>query len=672
MSDNSVKKKKRYDELTKLLSDYSRQYYIFDDPSISDAEYDALYNELLSIEREHPEFKTKNSLSQKVGAKVQKDFKKVTHKEKMLSLENAYNEVDIENFIDRIKKLSGQDQIDFMLEPKLDGLSASIVYKNGILIQASTRGDGSIGEDITENMQTLDNVPKKINILDNVEIRGEVVMLKKDFEQLNSQRKANGEKLFANPRNAAAGSLRQLDAKITAGRNLTFFAYAIIGNNPNLSTQEEVLKKLKGNNFTVSDKVKLCHSQQEAFQYYSDMEKHRADLDYDIDGVVYKTNDLQIQKQLGAASKYPRHSIAYKFPAQKAQTTVLDIIVQVGRTGNITPVAELMPVNVGGVVVSRATLHNKDDLEKKDIRVGDRVILQRAGDVIPQILYPILDCRPKDSKPFVFPDICPCCGSKLIKREDEVAIKCENLNCSAQLVEKLIHFTSQQAFDIEGLGEKNIKWLFDKGMIRSSVDIFHLEEKNPQYHIEKEDGWGNLSVKNLFLSIEKSKNINLDKFINSMGIPQVGRAVSKLIAKFYENYRSFEKSIEENKLDELISIDGIGSSMITDIKNFFSIHNNFEIMRSLAKSVNIQNYIRNESSEFSGKSVVFTGTLKSMSREEAKGLVESKGGTAANSVSSKTYLVVFGENSGSKLEKAKKLNIKTISEYEFLKLMNKN
>ena len=360
--------KKRHAELSKLLSKYSRQYYIFDDPSVTDAEYDALYKELLDIEKEYPELVKTSSPSQKVGAKVSKDFQKVLHQQKMLSLENAFNEEDIQNFIDRVKKLTGKSQVEFVLEPKLDGLSASIVYKNGILSQASTRGDGSIGEDITENIKTLDNVPKEINLTGNVEVRGEVVMLKEDFQKLNEQREANGEKLFSNPRNAAAGSLRQLDFNVTAQRKLTFFAYALIGDDLTLNSQEQILETLRLNGFTVSDEIKLCKTQKEAYEFYQNMESRRADLAYDIDGVVYKTNDLSLQKQMGNSTKYPRHSIAYKFPAQKAQTTILDIVVQVGRTGNITPVAELAPVNVGGVIVSRATLHNKSEIEKKDIR----------------------------------------------------------------------------------------------------------------------------------------------------------------------------------------------------------------------------------------------------------------------------------------------------------------
>lgn len=665
-----AEKKKRHAELSRLLSKYSRQYYIFDDPSVTDAEYDALYKELLSIEDEYPELATKGSPSQKVGSKISKDFKKVVHEQKMLSLENAFNEEDIQNFIDRVKKLTGKTQIEFVLEPKLDGLSASIMYKNGILIQASTRGDGSIGEDVTENMKTLNNIPQKVDLPGKVEIRGEVVMLKKDFEQLNEQRQFNGEKLFSNPRNAAAGSLRQLDSNITAQRKLTFFAYSLIGEGLNINSQMEILSTLRHCGFTVSDEIKLCRNQDEAYKFYQEMEKQRSDLDYDIDGVVYKTNSLSLQKEMGNATKYPRHSIAYKFPAQKAQTTILDIVVQVGRTGNITPVAELAPVNVGGVMVSRATLHNKNEIEKKDIRVGDRVIIQRAGDVIPQILYPIIEQRPKNSTSFEFPSRCPCCGSQLVQDEKEVAIKCENLDCSSQLVERLIHFVSRQAFNIEGLGERNIKFLFNKGIVKSPVDIFYLKEKNQQYHLENEEGWGKQSVDNLLKSIETAKNIGLEKFINSLGIPQIGRAASILIARFYKTFENFLNAVEKDTVSELITIVGIGDSMIQDLKNFFKISNNLEIMKRLSAVVNIQDAQENTGSEFSGKSIVFTGTLTTLGRDEAKEIVERLGGKASSSVSTKTYLVVAGENAGSKLEKARNLGIKVISEQEFIEVIN--
>ena len=664
----------RYSELTKLLATYSKQYYIFDDPSVSDAEYDALYNELLELERKYPELKNKKSPSQNVGSTVSDKFKKVIHDQKMLSLENAYNEQDIADFFARIKKLTQSDDVEFFLELKFDGLSASIIYKNGILVQASTRGDGTIGEDITANMRTIQSVPHKIPNQGDIEVRGEVVMLKVDFEKLNEQRKINGEKLFANPRNAAAGSLRQLDSSITSSRKLTFFAYALIGED--ISTQQEVLQKLKSYGFTVSDKVKLCKTQQEGFDFYSLMEKNRADLEYDIDGVVYKTNSLALQKEMGAATKYPRHSIAYKFPAQKAQSTILDIIVQVGRTGNITPVAELTPVTVGGVVVSRATLHNKSFIEKKDIRVGDRVILQRAGDVIPQVLNSIPEERAENSEPFKFPTYCPCCNSLLVQEETEVAVKCVNFNCTAQLVERLIHFASRQAFNIEGLGEKNVKYLFEKNILKSPIDIFFIEEKNKQYHLENDEGWGKQSVENLIASINKSRTISLDKFICALGIPQTGSATSKLLASHFKTYSKFLECIENDNWQELIEINGIGESMIHDMRQFFYIKENLDIVKELGGDndheglVSVQDYNSAKSDTLAGETIVFTGSLEKLSRDDAKKLAEENGAKVSSSVSSKTTLVIAGLNGGQKLQKANELNIKVISEEEFFQMLS--
>ncbi|MDR1983097.1 MAG: NAD-dependent DNA ligase LigA [Holosporaceae bacterium] len=670
-------KKKRHIELSNLLKSYSKQYYIFDDPSVSDSEYDLLYKELLEIEEEFPELKTSDSPSQTVGAKILKNSKKVTHATPMLSLENAYSEEDISNFIDRVRKILKTENIDWVLEPKLDGLSASIIYKNGVLVSASTRGDGTVGEDVTPNVLSVDCIPKKIEKTpSNIEIRGEIVMLKSDFQQLNKQREEKGEKLFANPRNAAAGSLRQLDSRITASRKLTFFAYSMISDSKDIATQIDVLNVLKSFGFTVSDNIMLCKNQAEAFEFYKQIERQRSELEYDIDGMVYKVNDLSFQRKLGASTKFPRHSIAYKFPAEKAQTTVLNIITQVGRTGSITPVAELKPVTVGGVVVSRATLHNKDEVEKRDIRVGDRVVLQRAGDVIPQILYPILNERPTNSVPFNFPMTCPCCESALIKEEKEVAIKCINLNCKAQLLERLKHFVSKSAFNIEGLGEQNVRFLFENEIVKSPVDIFYIEERNKELHIENADGWGKQSVENLFKSINAARTISLDRFIYSLGIPQVGRAVSKLIANFFQTYSHFLDCIKNREGKKLSEIHGIGFSIANDFSTFFDNENNLKIIQELCGdgiSRGVIDVIGIESFEkniFSGQSIVFTGSFKKFSREEAKRLAEKFGGRAASSVSSKTSLLVAGEGAGQKLNQAKELGIKIVSEDDFIKIIS--
>lgn len=671
-------KKSRYLELKKLLNSYSKQYYLLDDPAVSDAEYDKLYNELLAIEAEFPEFKTASSPSQKVGAKASKKFKKITHSTEMLSLENAYNEDDITDFMDRVKKLAGSDDVQFVLEPKFDGLSVSIKYKNGVLVNAATRGDGRVGEDVTQNIMTMD-IPKKIPLAGELEVRGEVIMLKKDFQELNEQRERNGEKIFANPRNAAAGSLRQLDPEITRSRTLQLFPYTIISSEVHFLTQIEVLETLRKCGFTVSEYSALCRTQAEAHEFYLNLEKRRADLEYDIDGVVYKLNNLDLQRKLGASAKFPRHSIAYKFTAEKAETVITNIVVQVGRTGNITPVAELKPVTVGGVVVSRATLHNKDEIEKKDIRVGDRVVLQRAGDVIPQVLYPILSERPANSQPFIFPDKCPCCGSLLVREEAEVAIKCINLDCEAQIIENLAHFVSKYAFNIDGLGEQSIRYLFERKIVLSAPDIFEIESKNGrEFNLQNAEGWGRQSVENLFTSINTSRSISLDRFIYSLGIPQVGRAISKLIAAFWGSYGNMLKNIRAENYDDLLSIDGIGESIVDDIKNFFKNEHNIKVITRLAGDENTPGYVivadaeRVESGELAGKTVVFTGSLQRFTRDQAKEAAERLGAKVSSSVSSKTSFVVVGENAGSKLEDARKKGVKIISEEDFEKIIEKN
>lgn len=660
----------RYRELTDLIQNYSRQYYIFDDPAVTDAEYDRLYNELLALEKRFPELKQEQSPTNNVGAEIDDKFSKVTHDVAMLSLENAYSENDITEFLLRVQRILNMDFLELCLEPKLDGLSASISYKNGKLNRASTRGDGHIGEDVTANVLTIQNVPQTLcDYSDDIEVRGEIVMLKKDFQELNRKRDENCEKLFANPRNAAAGSLRQLDATITAERKLTFFAYAAVGNNIPVSTQFALLQFLKSLGFSVTDKVALCRTQAEAYEFYMDMEKHRADLPYDIDGVVYKTNDLSFQKMLGATVKYPRHSIAYKFPAEKAETTIENIIVQVGRTGTITPIAELKPVNIGGVIISRATLHNKEELVKKDIRIGDRVYIQRAGDVIPQIIAPILECRPKNAKFFEFPKTCPCCGSPLVEDQNVVAIKCVNLDCKAQLIERIIHFASKHAFDIQGLGERNIKTFFEFGIVKSVVDIFNIKYDD----LSGREGWGELSINNLLEAIEKSKKIPLNRFIYALGIPEIGRATANVIAEFFGTYDNMMLFVKNNRYEELQKIAGIGPSIISCWNDFFKISG--EIVTLLGGDeyhvgiVQVQSMSEKKSGLFKGKSIVFTGTLETLSREEAKQLVESNGGKAANSVSSKTFLVVAGANAGSKLDQAKKHNVRVISEQEFLNLL---
>ncbi|MDR3151344.1 MAG: NAD-dependent DNA ligase LigA [Holosporaceae bacterium] len=672
-----MNEEKRYLELVRLLKEYSNQYYLWDSPTINDATYDALYNELLSLEKEFPQLKMENSPSQTVGAKVARNFQKLTHLYPMLSLENAYGEDDISAFLERVRNASQCSQVDLVLEPKLDGLSASLTYRNGLLIHGATRGDGVVGENVTKNIITIADIPKKIvddNLPEEMEIRGEIVMKKDDFQKLNESRAKSSEKLFANPRNAAAGSLRQLDAEITRSRKLTFFAYAIMTKQQVFRTQMDVLHALARYGFFVSDKISLCRDQQEAYLFYSKMEHQRAELDYDIDGIVYKVNDLQLQQKMGASSKFPRHSIAYKFSAEKAETTITDIIVQVGRTGNITPVAELKPVTVGGVVIAKATLHNRDEIERKDIRIGDRVILQRAGDVIPQILYPILEKRPPNAAPFKFPDICPCCGSPLTTCGEEVAVKCMNINCEAQIIEKLIHFASKHAFDIGGLGNQNMRFLFESGFVRNPLDIFELENKNSQIKLENMEGWGKLSVENLFTSIRSAKTISLDRFIYALGVPQVGRTASKQLASFFGSCTKLLEAAKNKELDGLITLDCIGHVTLRDIKNFFLNEDNMEFIEKLAQAVTVQDMSAraSESTLLANKTIVFTGTFDDLSREKAKELAENFGAKTSSSVSARTSFVVAGENAGKKLDQAKKLGIPILSKHDFIKIIENN
>lgn len=685
--------KKRYKELVGLLANYSKQYYIFDDPAVTDAEYDALEKELLELERQYPELKTQNSPSKKVGATASQDFEKVSHKRKMLSLEKAYEEEDIVRFLKRLEKFHDQvegieDKVQYskeyfetrdlsyplMLEPKLDGLSISLIYNNGDLKIASTRGDGLIGEDITENIRTLASIPQHIDIMDEIEVRGEVVMMKKDFEQLNEEREKRGEKLFANPRNAAAGSLRQLDTDITASRNLTFFAYELFGTD--IKTQEEVLAQLRSWKFTTSDYIKLCKSLEETAKFCEKIEHNRADLDYDIDGVVYKVNDLSIKEALGFADKYPRYAIAYKFSAKEAQTTILDITLQIGRTGIITPVAELKPVNIGGVLVSRATLHNFKYIKDKDIRIGDQVVVMRAGDVIPQVVESL--------SRFILPKTCPCCGTPLkevqkIERAknkssetpETLTLRCPNPECPDQLTEQLRYFVSREAFNIDGLGEQNIKFLFNKGFIKTPVDIFYLEQNNPKNLLERQEGWNKLSVENLFASINKAQNITFDKFINALGIPEMGSAVSRIIARRYKNCKNFIEHIENGTLvSDLAKINGIRIDMIENVTIFFENPKNLELVKQLSEIVNIEEMPEVQQSELTDKSIVFTGTLQTLTRQQATDLVLNFGASVKKNVTSKTYLVVAGESpTAEKINQAQKLNIRIISEQEFLKLV---
>ncbi len=678
--------KKELEHLAKEIAKADTSYYQNDDPYLSDAEYDKLKHRNLDIEAKFPELIRADSPSLRVGAKVKSGFKKVTHSFPMLSLGDVFSIEEVNDFVMTVKRfLNSAEDIAFLSEPKIDGLSFSARYENGIFVKGATRGDGSIGEDITENLRTIKQLPLQLpaGVPDVLEVRGEVYMSKADFLALNEKYALEGKKTFANPRNAAAGSLRQLDPKITAERNLSLFAYTWGEVSERLwNTQEEFFNYLKDWGFPVNPHNKLCHNLQEVNDNFNHLMEIRASLPYDIDGIVHKVNSIDLQERLGFLTRTPRWAIAHKFPAEQALTTINDIRIQVGRTGALTPVADLEPVNVGGVMVSHATLHNEDEIKRKDIRIGDTVIIQRAGDVIPQVVGVKLEKRPSDAKEFVFPTTCPICGSHAIRKEDEAVRRCTGgLSCPAQAIERIIHFVSRDAFDITGLGNKIVEDFYNEGILKNPADIFTLEERNGEddlfssaqgLHLERKEGWGKKSVDNLFSAINEKRKISLPRFIYALGIRQVGTATALLIAKNYKNFDSFMSDMKVKETAHIVSIDGIGASMATDMVEFFQEPHNIEVIEKLLNQINIEEFIddsRNDS-PISGKTVVFTGTLQKMTRSEAKAKALSLGAKVAGSVSKNTDYVIIGADAGSKAKVAQELGIKTLSEEDFLTLIS--
>ena len=660
-------------------------YYQNDEPYLDDAQYDQLRHLNSALEAKFPHLIRADSPSKRIGAKVKSEFKKVELTVPMLSLSDIFTDTEVSDFIMSIKRfLNSNDEIVFTSEPKMDGLSFSALYENGIFVRGATRGDGKIGEDITENLKEIKGFPLFIDkeIPSRFEVRGEVFMSKADFLALNTKNESEHKKIFANPRNAAAGSLRQLDAKITSQRNLSFIVYTW-GEVSDIfwKSQIEFLDYVQKLGFPINPYNKVCHTEKELLDSYTTLMENRANLPYDIDGIVYKVNDLELQKRLGFLTRTPRWAIAHKFPAEKAITRLNNIRIQVGRTGALTPVADLEPINVGGVLVSHATLHNEDEIKRKDIRIGDMVVVQRAGDVIPQIIEVLTDKRQTELPVFQFPVICPECGSHAIREEDEAVRRCTGgLSCPAQAVERLKHFVSREAFNIEGLGDKVIEDFYKEGFIKTPYDIFTLEERNrptdlfntsTSLSLEKREGWGTKSVNNLFEAINKSKNITLQKFIYALGIRQVGMATAYLIAKHYHNFNSFMNAMISQDIQLLINIDGIGPAMAKDIIEFFKEKHNQEIIQKLLSVIHIDDFdeIISETSALFEKTIVFTGTLTTLTRSEAKSKALAAGAKVAGTVSAHTDLVVLGENAGSKLSKAKELGIRIISEDEFMNLL---
>lgn len=676
----------RHRKLSREIRYHDEKYHGEDAPEISDAEYDKLRRELDKLEADYPDLITKESPSQKVGSKAASGFKSVKHAKPMLSLGNAFSPEDVQDFFDRIRKflnLPLDQNIAMVAEPKIDGLSCSLRYEKGKLVQAATRGDGETGEDITANVMTISDVPKTLsgdapNIL---EVRGEIYMRRDEFMRLNQSLAEAGKPVLANPRNGAAGSVRQLNPEITAQRPLRFFGYALGETSEKIAdTQDGIRKNLKSYGFAQAEPQALASSPAEILDYYAEIGKLRPDLDYDIDGVVYKVNRLDWQERLGFVSRAPRWAIAHKFPAEQAVTIIRDIRIQVGRTGALTPVADLEPITVGGVVVSRATLHNEDEIERKDIRIGDHVLIQRAGDVIPQVLSVLTEKREKKSRPYHFPDKCPICNSNAVREEGEVVKRCTGgLICPAQAIERLKHFVSRNGFDIEGMGAKIIEEFYDEGMIKTPGDIFRLEEKDKSSltPLRARAGWGTQSAQNLFAAIEKRRRISLDRFIYALGIPQIGEATARKLAISYGTIEKLtglmQEATDENSeaWHDLTNIEDIGPNVARDIVDFFAESHNREVLEDLISLLSIEEFIAPETSNsaVTGKTVVFTGTLVQMTRAEAKARAESLGAKVAGSVSKNTDYVVAGEDAGSKLTKAKDLGIAVLSEQEWLDLI---
>ncbi len=680
------------EELARLAAEIHKldvAYHQNDAPLVSDAAYDALRLRNVEIEARFPELVREDSPSRKVGAAPADGFGKVRHAKPMLSLDNAFSDEDVQDFDGKIRRflgLSAEEPVEYVAEPKIDGLSISLRYENGRFVQGATRGDGVEGEDVTTNLLTLKDLPKTLqgSAPAVLEVRGEVYMARADFFRLNEQRAAAGEKtLFANPRNAAAGSLRQLDPAVTATRPLSLFCYAQgeIGE-PVGDTHWEFLQRLRSWGFTVNERSTVCNNAAELLAFSSTLGTDRAGLPYDIDGVVYKVNRLDWQRRLGQVSRSPRWAIAHKFPAERAVTQLLEIRTNVGRTGAITPYAVLEPVTVGGVVVSRATLHNEDEIKRKDFRAGDWVVIQRAGDVIPQVVEVVREKRTADLPEWHPKDHCEICGSLAVKPEGEAIRRCTGgLQCEAQVVERLIHFASRDAFDIEGLGEKNVEFLHKSGRIKSPADIFTLAEREsrPQLlPLKNQMGWGEKSVSKLFDAIEMRRRIGLDRFIYALGIRQVGQATARLLALNYHTLINWRAAMEEVAADpegaarqHLVSIDQIGPSVADDLAAFFKEPHNSAVLDELQAQLTVEDFVSTVSADSPvvGKTVVFTGTLVTMSRDEAKAQAQALGAKVAGSVSAKTDYVVAGAEAGSKLKKAEELGVTVLTEEDWKALI---
>jgi len=650
-------------KLRKEIEEHNRNYYVFDNPTISDYDYDILLHKLIKLEEEHPEFADENSPTKRVGGAALKEFEQVIHEIPMQSLGDVFSKEEIMDFDKRVAQgLNGEDY-EYVAEMKIDGLSVSLEYENGRFVKGSTRGDGAVGEDITENLKTIKSIPLVLpEIVEKLEVRGEVYMSKDSFNKLNEERKKQNEQLFANPRNAAAGSLRQLDSKITAKRNLDVFIFNIQQTTKALSTHSEGLEWLKSLGFKVSPRRDVFSNMEDAFAEVQRIGEERPNLPFDIDGAVVKVNSLVQREQLGTTTKVPKWAIAYKFPAERQETTVEDIIVQIGRTGVITPNAVLTPVRVAGSTVSRATLHNEDFIREKGLMIGDRVLIQKAGDIIPEVVEVLKDKRNGSEREFAMPKVCPACGEPLFREEGEAATRCVSTNCPAQKVRSIIHFASRGAMDIEGLGDAVVEQLVDEGLIKNTADLFYLEFME----LVGLERFGEKSAQNLIDAIEKAKQNPLDRLICGLGIRLIGAKAAKNIAGHFGNI----DAVMSATVDEVSAIDDIGDKMAESLVHYFAEPETKDLIeRMKAAGVNMIAEERSVGVSLEGKTFVLTGTLPILKRSEAQKLIEDNGGKVSGSVSKKTDYVVAGEEAGSKLDKANALGIAVITEEELMEML---
>jgi DNA ligase (NAD+) len=665
---------KQIDELRKIIREHDYRYNVLANPIIDDEEYDLLVKELEKLEAEHPKLITHDSPTQRVGKDLTKDFKPITHKVPMLSLANTYNEEELFDFDRKVRSgLSADEKVEYVVEPKIDGASVSINYVNGYLKTAATRGDGTVGEEITVNVRTIKSVPLKLNKpklinykLNDFEARGEIFMKIKDFQNFNKEREEQGEKLFANPRNSAAGTLKMQDPKIVAKRPLNIFLYMLISTEEEFNSQLENLKILKELSFNVNTEYKLCKNIEEALEACRELEKKRDSLEYEIDGAVIKVNSIRQQKILGSIAKSPRWAVAFKFKAKQAFTTINKITWQVGRTGAVTPVAELDPVFLSGSTISRATLHNYDEIKRKDIRIGDRVVIEKGGDVIPKVVAVVLSERRRNSKPAKPPADCPICDTPLYKPEDEVAYYCENTECPAQIKGRIEHFAARGAMDIEGLGEALIELFVENGFLRTYADIYDLKDKREE--LITIDRFGEKSVDNLLKAIENSKKQPFEKVLFALGIRYVGSGAARKLADHFLSIGAIMKASDK----EILEVQEIGPSISGSVREFFSNETNISIIKKLNEhGLNFRSEKKSSiNSFFTDKTFVLTGALSNFSREDARIKIIALGGKVTSTVSKKTDYLLTGESAGSKLDKAKSLGVKILSEEEFLNYLN--